>query len=208
MDFQKALLRTNRFLASVEALIKATEAETTAESAEAYSAAYAAFLDECRKVEPIADDLEDIGFAGPISPDPRDRTLVYYRQKPYAIIEAGKLVGGNAFVWVEWLKTLKESVEKARKWLEARERKVQTQDDDQKPALDDEDEKILRDLAKFPLRLFVLVDFSVSNKTAGRRVNAMIKRGWATRPNGKNGGVQITPAGFEVAKQAGLIDQK
>ena len=34
--------------------------------------------------------------------------------KPKTIFEAGKLVGGQAFVLVEWLKTLKEAIEKAR----------------------------------------------------------------------------------------------
>jgi hypothetical protein len=71
--------------------------------------------------------------------------------------------------------------------------------------LDDEDEKILRTMAQSPHRLFALVDFSVSNKTAGQRVKAMIERGWAKRPRGKNGGVQVTMSGLEIARKASII---
>jgi hypothetical protein len=92
-------------------------------------------------------------------------------------------------------------------------------DDEQQPpaapidamteGMDDEDEKILRRMAQSPCRLFAIVDFQdVSNKTAGERVNAMIERGWANRPRGKNGGVQVTESGLKVAKQAGIIDRK
>jgi hypothetical protein len=76
-------------------------------------------------------------------------------------------------------------------------------------ALDDVREKILRRMAQAPLRLFSIVDFSnVSNKTAGNCVNEMLTLGWAIRPKGKNGGVQVTLAGLKIAEQAGIIDRK
>jgi hypothetical protein len=112
------LLRINRLLASVEALIKATETETTADSCKAYSEAYAAFLEGCRTIEAVADDLEDIGYAGPISPIGMEKSP-YRCGKPNTIFEAGKLVGGRAWELVRWLRELEQALLKARKWLKA-----------------------------------------------------------------------------------------
>lgn len=75
-------------------------------------------------------------------------------------------------------------------------------------ALDAEDEKILAGMARNPHRLFALVDLPGSNKTTGQRVNAMIARGLACRPNGPKAGVQITPQGLTLAEKAGLLPRK
>ncbi len=72
--------------------------------------------------------------------------------------------------------------------------------------IDNEAESILRELVKQKPRLISTYDLetatNVSRKTVGLRVNVLIDKGWAIRPNGPNGGVRATDAG--IALIAGL----
>ena len=74
--------------------------------------------------------------------------------------------------------------------------------------LDAEDETILKQLANKPNHLFTIVEIGkVSGKTAGKRLNLLIDKGYAVRPKGKNGGVQITENGIDLAKRANLLQE-
>lgn len=120
MDSRQALAQINRFLASVDALTKATKAETTADSVEDYLKKYSEFQEEADMMAATVNYLKYIGYphAMEIWPAGVDRAL-WRHQKPNQIFDAGKLVGGYSVELACWLRQLEQALLKARKWLKA-----------------------------------------------------------------------------------------
>ncbi|MGO9110463.1 MAG: hypothetical protein ACLP9L_14665 [Thermoguttaceae bacterium] len=199
MDFQRALLRIDRFLSSVRKLITATATETTADSQQAYHDAYAAFLEGCRTIEAVADDLEDRGFSGGISPINMDKSTLR-AMKPNTIFQDGKLVGGMAFVLVKWLKTLEQALLKAREFCSKKRRK--------RPAIPiiEEDELILATLADAYPAAVNQPDLErltgLSHQKISGRLKWLESKKYVKRPEGtKRKGHAITAAGLSAIGQ-------
>lgn len=72
-------------------------------------------------------------------------------------------------------------------------------------SIDEESEKILRALVRMRPRLVDLYDLEtdthISRKTVGSRVNGLIERRLAERPNGPRGGVGVTDAGARLVAE-------
>jgi hypothetical protein len=204
-DAQRALLRINRFHSAVDALIKATEAQPCADSAEAYSKAYAAFLDGCRTIEAMAYDLEDVGFAGTIAPNPAEMERSQYRYgKPNTIFEDGKLVGGFAVLLVDWLQKLKDEIEKARDFCS----NLQEPPTEAIAYLTDEDWDILQALNEDHPKLLTqeqiegnISNLRVSVRTIQRRLPILVEKKLVVQPEGKKSGWGLSRQGLAVAKR-------
>lgn len=85
------------------------------------------------------------------------------------------------------------------------EAKSTTPDNGELPALDDEDERILRALAKKPSSLqtqdAIAAESEVSRRTISDRMKLLLHHGLVERPKGPKSGTRITPAGQTLLKQ-------